>query len=1306
MVDLDLNELDEVIRKGSTWVPPESELDAIIEMGRNATSRPSESTSAEGTSWIAAAPSIASARGNMAFSREVLPGVAERVQNNVADFVNSPRRSARNVAGIFGLSTDNPRMDILGMPADDIEELTRTKEYNIVPESNLPPSDEPGRKVGNIIGDLGTAVAEITVAKKLPGMARLGGLTREAVAWEAVTRAHSGQEGIGAAQGLLFGGIGSIQARDMAERVGKVLIEGGTIGAIEKIATGDDERATIMALVPVVMHARDLVGRNPEAARTFAEQPSRSNAEKAGIDPKEFPTLESRETLAEVVKGVSAAEEAAQKAEFDRASGKVEELPPSKPEDIAAFETVIDDRPTDLTKPNVTGERTAPDGARAKAEEITNEETQKGRQEEGVLNPPPESTSTPPVQETPVQGAVDPQQNVTGLDREWQDRIRKITGSTELPELDRRAWEDVLTKAKADRANESALDLATTIKEKPRTLTEEEHAGMVLKAAELMDQYKATIKKASDAIERGDETLAATERSSAESIVDQLDVLTEGARYAGREAGRALNIRKMLVKNETYELAELVQRARAAKGEKLTPEQQSSLEAHAKKIAELEASLKDADAKHEAYRVEQEKRMAELQAKKEADRVRKTFQRKATRESLLAERTDLKTKLAALGFRTNAIMGPEPESLFLLGKLATNYIREGALTLTDVYARMRQDIPDIELADVTRALAAKNPNAQKRARSEVTRRIMELRNQARLVETVKNAENGIFQQRKTPVRSEEIKALSRRLTELRKQAYKSGMEAKKLEKAIQKINELQDQLDKHYRRVRKQQPVPTEEMANLQQKMQDLRRAMAVEDELFSLNEQLRTGEFVIKERPAPKMLSPEVERKEIDLKRARKLVKEEIEALKPMTRKQKVIGKVSEVVNTARTLQTMGDFSTLLRQTLWTTVSHPIDSAKQIPRTIKATFSEFESDRVMNDIAKSKNNDLYQIHKLEILNPESHRPSQREELFRANFVERVPYLGSLVRASGRNMTTFGNLVRTTLFDRFIAENPNATRAELDGYADYLNAATGLGNLGAFRQAAKILSVTFFSPRFTVSRVQTPLKLYKYWDMPRVRKEIARDMTAVVATGMTTLGLAALAGADASLDPRDTDFGKIRIGDTRVDIWGGFLQPARLVARILTRATDRMQITGRGLTKEEKDIDPVEAMWRFFSFKLSPAVTIPQELLTGKTAVGEETTPTETILRRLYPLYIDDIREAAKEGNWGAAIASGAGAFVGLGVSTYDSSQDQVRNRIRKLLRNKQVGEAAKLKAEWNREHPQQRIVEVPLKDKPERRTR
>ena len=738
-----------------------------------------------------------------------------------------------------------------------------------------------------------------------------------------------------------------------------------------------------------------------------------------------------------------------------------------------------------------------------------------------------------------------------------------------------------------------------------------------------------------------------------------------------------------------FPFAQVMQRAQASKGTKLSPKETAKIEQLVAEQVKFQDQLKQAEVAYEKLLAERDRLAAENVASPEIKKAR--AKKVKVYESLFAEREGIKSQLAEMGYRVNDITGVTAEGAHLVGKLAVNYIREGTLTLSDVVRKVREDVPALTERDVYQSLIAKDPKKQAKARTETTKRIADLKTQANLLLKIEKAEQGIFDKAKGKMpRPEEIRFLQSKLRDLRAQAYKSGVHPARLERSLKTINELQDQLANHYRAVRKAKPRDTIALESTKEKIRLLRREMKVEDDLAILNEQLRTGDFVIKERPSLKKIPLALERKQIELKRARRQIRVAIDEMAPMTGRKLSV----EAVNTLRTLKAFSEISAVLRQGVFGAALHPIKTLKIYPTSFKSFFSKYTAEKVDNMIRSADHHYIREKSKLFL--PEiGARPTLGEELFSARLIEKVPGLGAVVKASNRHMITHLNMLRAVTFDDFLIKVPNATHAELTAYADWINVTSGRGNLGRAAAVANGLSLGIFAPRFSASRIQTPYMVFKYWKEPRIRKAIAKDMVGFVSVGMSTLILADLAGFEVSTDLRDPDFGKIRIGDTRVDIWGGFLQPVRVTLRVGLTVTDKLNITGKELAAQDKETDPLELIERFTSYKLAPSLTIPLELIRGRTIVGEPVTPSQTAARAVLPMWLEDIADAYRLEGAGRALGVGILTGHGVGVQTYKDSEYRTRRMIRQMMREFNLIEASRLQFEWNIRHPDNPIRSV-----------
>lgn len=284
----------------------------------------------------------------------------------------------------------------------------------------------------------------------------------------------------------------------------------------------------------------------------------------------------------------------------------------------------------------------------------------------------------------------------------------------------------------------------------------------------------------------------------------------------------------------------------------------------------------------------------------------------------------------------------------------------------------------------------------------------------------------------------------------------------------------------------------------------------------------------------------------------------------------------------------------------------------------------------------------------------------EREEPFMTDISQKVWGM----RQSERAYVTTLNKLRADVFYHFCQEweGQGKTDEDYKTLAQFINNATGRGNLKALKKHAPILNALFFSPRFVASRIGAMADIFTA--TPEVRKIVLADLGRFVGSGMLALGLlSTIPGVKVEKDPRSSDFGKVRIGNMRLDFWAGYQPLVRYISQFIgsypfTKA--QRKTTG---TKEIIDVNRfTEVIWPFIRSKLSPLASLSTDLITGKTFIGEtfEKTPTgvlKQLWNRTAPLWIQDAVEAFKyQGLAGGLIASPA-AFWGFGVQTWPPTE-------------------------------------------------
>ena len=200
---------------------------------------------------------------------------------------------------------------------------------------------------------------------------------------------------------------------------------------------------------------------------------------------------------------------------------------------------------------------------------------------------------------------------------------------------------------------------------------------------------------------------------------------------------------------------------------------------------------------------------------------------------------------------------------------------------------------------------------------------------------------------------------------------------------------------------------------------------------------------------------------------------------------------------------------------------------------------------------------------------------------------------------------------------------------------------------------APISSAFFFSLRLNLGRILSVRHLFasnKY-----VRVQAWKNLMSFVSvfSGVLLLG-EWLDLWDVEKDPRSADFMKIRIGNIRIDPWGGYQQFAVFLARVIDKTGISSQSGG------EYTVDPLGTMTHLIRGKLSPLAGIVVDFWTGKTFLGEEIDVKnfDQWMDRVMPFALRDIYDAWNYQHIRGVLTS-IPAIFGANVQTYSGKWDE-----------------------------------------------
>jgi hypothetical protein len=282
---------------------------------------------------------------------------------------------------------------------------------------------------------------------------------------------------------------------------------------------------------------------------------------------------------------------------------------------------------------------------------------------------------------------------------------------------------------------------------------------------------------------------------------------------------------------------------------------------------------------------------------------------------------------------------------------------------------------------------------------------------------------------------------------------------------------------------------------------------------------------------------------------------------------------------------------------------------------------------------------------------------SNREEELGSKIAGQIPGIGRGIKGSNRAYNAFANKLRADAFDALIAANP-AAKTDLvlaKELANFVNNASGRGSLKFGQKmdlegAASALNNMLFSPRLMASRVQMLNPKNYVFTRPEVRKEYLKSMMGMAVTWTTMAGLAKQAGAEVSLDPESTDFGKIKIGNTRLDPAGGFQQYIVLASRLAKGGLDKArQAADRRYSGKAFGPTPENDVLNFLENKMAPNVRFATGPWRANKAQPFEMG--DQAIRTFTPIILQDLSEIMQEDPelaW--TLLPG---LVGVGSNTY-----------------------------------------------------
>jgi hypothetical protein len=617
-------------------------------------------------------------------------------------------------------------------------------------------------------------------------------------------------------------------------------------------------------------------------------------------------------------------------------------------------------------------------------------------------------------------------------------------------------------------------------------------------------------------------------------VETDLDTLTRATRASGTEKGRALAAQKLTI-NQDYDLASVVTRAKIAKGTAPTPEERAKLASLTNKGERAKKRLESLDKKDKKVKHREVSRIKSAVAS-----IRKQLG--------LDEISEANAAVPGLTDKNRAELDVIREKL----REAENSLDKDLISPERVHNRPSE----IEVSNLDDAIGA--------------------------VRKVINERKGI--RSSAEVEQKKIAALQKKLDDINNRVENRDV-------SPQQRSRLADVASQERARL-------NQEIATSNDALAEIRRTVALEKRLAAAQETLRkiqSGE--ITKLPShgkhADVMSEQRTKLNYDLDKTHQEIRHAIDALKPKT----LWGILGDVKDVSMGLITSTDLSAVLRQSKYSLWSHPLIAAQNLKPMLRSFASDRADYAIEKEILSRPNARLYDLG-MTILRRDMPLES-REEFVASEFLKKVP----LVAGSQRAYRTYINLMRADTFDALADIQGGKMGLSYDQYkmlGHAINVGTGRGTLRAADKHMHSAGLVLFAPRFLLSRIQYELG-EPFWRSDRtikkiVAKEYARSMLgAAMWYGLYGLAFGNRDDFSITLDPRSSDFGKIRLGRTRIDPLAGISQLTRFAIRMFSSKT----VDERGRVKKMSPYDKLQEEVRFARGKSSPLLSSLINLSTG-----------------------------------------------------------------------------------------------------------
>jgi hypothetical protein len=506
---------------------------------------------------------------------------------------------------------------------------------------------------------------------------------------------------------------------------------------------------------------------------------------------------------------------------------------------------------------------------------------------------------------------------------------------------------------------------------------------------------------------------------------------------------------------------------------------------------------------------------------------------------------------------------PLPEDADAMRKLIKEFVeKKSNVTLDDVVGFTKDFFPELSDKQIYDVISNRKPIVREKKKTEAEKTFKELQKQALYKSKIEDALKGIveaYKEKKEP--SAEVRELQDNLTLLKNNIYKTVIDPQQVDYYKSRIDKLIDDLYVFRDTGESPKKRPKREyhndIMNMQRNVRELSALLRTEEKLKKLKDLMDENNMVgmvgfVTPKPRKKAQSDILRKKQLELHyQKRKLIAK--------VNDMKIVGafnKIKKIGSTLTVAMFSGD-TALFRQGQYAMSRRPFETLKDFGKSMKlfgtaiadmsnkGIFTGEKAEKMFSDfmfeIQNSHHWHEYLEVKLAITDPAMGMMHSEELFLFTNWIEKVPIKGKIVQGSELAYTMFQNLIRLSWYESLRKEN--MTMEEKKYIAQFVNSATGRGNLAGLEKSATGLSTFLLAPRFYASQIDMMggmIFTEKFRKSKTVRNEWLKTMGTYFAHRIAFMAMCSAGGGEVEWkDIDDPAWMKVKFGKEIIDPFGG-----------------------------------------------------------------------------------------------------------------------------------------------------------------------